>query len=230
MSILDCSQFPYDFTAYVSSDGAISMGTAVEFTTHIPYDSVPVVKAAAADTDENEGTPRSTYVGIARQAGAVGDIIAVRPWSSGTMPALVSCPNDTDAGDLWFWNGTAFEIWSPTYTDYPVDTITDNTVDEVYLTVTGESWTPGEWVDHEFRVIESGHPHEDEFYTVVLNSASTLTINTTDFTGWNVPMTIRISDEDTEGFWRHTAINMSKITGAASPQIAEFLIVKGGRT
>ena len=230
MSILDSTFHPYEFTAYVSDDGDIPLGTAVEFTTHRPGDSVPVVKAAAADTDDHEDAPRTTYVGVARQAGAVGDLIAIRPWSIGTMPALTSCPITTAAGSPWFWNGTAFELWDPTYTDYTADTVGDDDIDEVYLQVTGENWVVNEWSGHELEITEAGHPREGEFYTVVSNTDDVITINSdTPNTDWDAPIDFRISNDDTEGFRRHTAINMTQINAAASPQIAEFMVVKGGR-
>lgn len=134
----------FKFSAVVSSDGDIPYGSAVEFTTHIVGQSLPVVKTASADTNDVDDAPRSSYIGVAWSAGTSGQIIQVRPWIMGTMPALCKQTSDIIAGGIWYWNGSEFD--------------------------------------------------------------TTTTISL------------------------HTAINMSKIIGNASSQIAEFLIVKGGRT
>lgn len=215
----------WEFTAYVHT-AAVSRGTAVEFVPRTDGNPIPWVKPATADNDIKNNDPRTTYVGVAMEAGNVGDQIHVRPWAAGTMPALTLAAAELEAGTAVAWDGDKFVPVEHVIQEVTIDTITNNSVDELYLTSTGAGWTVDEWTDHEILILTG--VHEGERYFVSSNTSDTLTIGTSNLGSWTAPIDIEIESDDEAGWSTRTAVTMSRLDANAEPQIAELLVLKGG--
>lgn len=213
----------YEFTADVTGS-AVSVGTAVELVERVDGNFIPLVRPATADNNVRDDNARTTYVGVAMEAGEPGDRIAIRPWSSGTMPALVDTTTDLDAGADLFWNGTAFELVEATETPVTFDQVTSNGVDILNLRDTTASWTDDQWIGTEL-LIKAG-AHEGERYRIHDNDNQYVHLYTLNLANWIAPISAAFLGGDWE---KRTATNMSKITGATEPQICELLVLKGGR-
>jgi len=221
----------WEFTADVTS-APVYVGTAVDFVRRVDGNPIPLVKPATADNDVYDDNARTTYIGVAMQAGAVGDRITCRCWAAGTMPALVETEIDLEAGSELYWDGAKFVLNDPATTEYTTTGISDNGTSELYLDVAAAGWTANEWQHHEL-IITSGE-HADERFIVHSNTATRIVIETIDLVDWTSPITFEICNDNEAGYGRRTAVNMSKITGTpapnAEPQICELLVLKGGRT